>query len=1002
MDRIRHGLCLLFILLLVILPSAVYGETIPEEQPGWAGNVAERGDPADPSEEKEAIDLSLLQSEENTQAVEEKAGPGTEAEDSFRPVSGAERERSVTADVRRLDLGVGESRTVKVTVSPAGSVSWRSLDPSVASVSSSGKVRALSLGTASVLAESGGSAWEVQTVVHPAPSVIRLDRSSITMGVGEEWKLGVYFSGDEYGSVSWSSSSKAVSVDADGYVYAKKTGTAKVTAKTYNGKKATCRITVKKAVTSIRFLPGTIVMGEGETRQATIELMPKGSATCRLVWNTDYRAAATVDENGVITAHRADTGNAAVISVIAANGIRAEGSLWVYLAPAYLILGEHEVTCSVGMSGNMDLSRRSASSGIAGGAVTYLSGDPSILTVSQTGEYKAKKAGTTYIAATAYNGVRDECFVTVLPAPTRVNVSPKTLYLAVGENAKLTASVPDGTPAEYEWSSSGKQLGTGRDCTVTGKKVGTVTVTVKTQNGKKDTCTVKVKKAPTSVDWSCGNDFSWGVGESRKPSVGFLPAGADCNERSWSSSAPSVIAYDPLTGCLKAKSAGTATVTLTVFGGLSRSRTVRVYSAPTRIEPSLPELTLSVGMSDTLVYRLFGGSETAGGSVTFSTSGKDRASVSSFGQITAKKAGECIITLTAYNGVKASVPVRVVKAPSGITLDRTSLRLNTSLNTETVLSASVQPAGTPADVIWSSSDTSVVSVEPDGTVRALKNGTATVSVKTHNGRKATCRVTVGPVCRALLIGETYPVTDYQTGETKDSLLSARNDVDAMEAFLGSMTASNWSVSKKHNASKTVVLSMIRSTFRNATADDVCLLMLAGHGGLPGVFVCSDSEPLTPSELRSVMDEIPGGGDKIVIVDCCYSGAFIEKGEGSFRPEDLTEAFCRAFAFQEKDNSLASKGYYVLTACTSDQVSYGGDYSSGTSQFVYPMLAGCGYDTWKEPYFFTGKYPADTNKDGKFSLKEVYAVCSKTFDGFSGPSKAQVYPEKSDFILWERK
>ena len=50
-------------------------------------------------------------------------------------------------------------------------------------------------------------------------------------------------------AVTWSSSNaKVASVNANGKVTAKKNGTANITAKTANGKTATCKVTVKSTV----------------------------------------------------------------------------------------------------------------------------------------------------------------------------------------------------------------------------------------------------------------------------------------------------------------------------------------------------------------------------------------------------------------------------------------------------------------------------------------------------------------------------------------------------------------------------------------------------------------------------------------------------------------------------------------------------------------------------------------------------------------------------------
>ena len=56
----------------------------------------------------------------------------------------------------------------------------------------------------------------------------------------------------------------------------------------------------------------------------------------------------------------------------------------------------------------------------------------------------------------------------------------------------------------------------------------------------------------------------------------------------------------------------------------------------------------------------------------------------------------------------------------------------------------VEPDGADSAVVWSSDAPDVASVDQNGNVKALKDGTATITVKTANGEcSARCVVTVG-------------------------------------------------------------------------------------------------------------------------------------------------------------------------------------------------------------------------------------------------------------------
>ena len=81
-----------------------------------------------------------------------------------------------------------------------------------------------------------------------------------------------------------------------------------------------------------------------------------------------------------------------------------------------------------------------------------------------------------------------------------------------------------------------------------------------------------------------------------------------------------------------------------------------------------------------------------------------------------------------------------VSEPTSVSLNKTSLTLD--VGKSYTLTKTVSPSNAVTSYTWSSSNTSVATVDSNGKVTAKKAGTATITVKTSNGKTANCKVTV--------------------------------------------------------------------------------------------------------------------------------------------------------------------------------------------------------------------------------------------------------------------
>ena len=159
---------------------------------------------------------------------------------------------SASLDQTALTLNKGASGQLMLTVTPedfTDEVVWKSSDTAVVTVSDTGLVKAVGVGTATIKVSVGKASASCKvTVLQPVTS-ISLNRSSLTMEATDTFQLqaSVYPSNAADQRVQWTSSDPAVaSVDENGLVTALKKGTTTVTAAALDGSGVTrtCQVTV--------------------------------------------------------------------------------------------------------------------------------------------------------------------------------------------------------------------------------------------------------------------------------------------------------------------------------------------------------------------------------------------------------------------------------------------------------------------------------------------------------------------------------------------------------------------------------------------------------------------------------------------------------------------------------------------------------------------------------------------------------------------------------------
>ena len=367
--------------------------------------------------------------------------------------------------------------------------------------------------------------------------------------------------------------------------------------------------------------------------------------------------------------------------------------------------------------------------------LTYTSDRKKIVEAAADGTLTARKKGTAVITVTTDNGLSASVTVTVAKAPKRVTL---TAPEAVGAGDRFTCGVtyPEGTGGGYALRSDNEAvLRVEADGAVSARAVGQATLTARSYNGREASATVKVLAAPTTM-WLTQAEAEVGLGGRLKLGVRY-PEGTGGTAR-YESSNPAVASVDPLTGEVTGVALGEATIVARSYNGLEDRCAVRVLPAPERIALPAERLVMGVGEQTLLTARAL--PEGSACSLAFKSGKPKCVEASEDGVLTAKKKGKAVVTVTAQNGVSARLTVQVLPAPKSVSLrlSRTSLAVGETATAQVTLSKKSGGSCT-----FASSNAAVASVAADGTVTALSEGAATITVTTYNGLTASAALTVG-------------------------------------------------------------------------------------------------------------------------------------------------------------------------------------------------------------------------------------------------------------------
>lgn len=285
---------------------------------------------------------------------------------------------------------------------------------------------------------------------------------------------------------------------------------------------------------------------------------------------------------------------------------------------------------------------------------------------------------------------------------------------------------------------------------VTALKAGETTITVSSSDGKVSaSCKVTVKAVVIPVKSISLNktEIELTEGTSFQLEATIDPENATDKNLTWTTSNKSIATVSE-NGLVSALKKGTASITVKTKDGKKSARcSVKVVAETIELESialNKENVSLTVGSTETLILS-FTPENATHKEVTWSSSNEKIATVNQSGKITAKAAGETLISVETENGLKKTCRVTVTEN----TIPATSISLNFSEltlyvnETESLVATLLPTNATDKSISWKSENLDVVTVDAEGNLKALKEGTSVITAQSDKyDLTASCKVTV--------------------------------------------------------------------------------------------------------------------------------------------------------------------------------------------------------------------------------------------------------------------
>ena len=517
-------------------------------------------------------------------------------------------------------------------------------------------------------------------------------------------------------------------------------------------------------------------------------IFPENAGTKELEWSSENPEVATVDANGIVTGKKIGK---TVITAKSKDGTDITVSTTLTVLPLKVeTMTFAEPSVSIVKTEDKTITLTLNSEEVDNKSMVWTSSDESVATVVQNMNavypleaiVVAHKVGKATIKAEAQDGsgMSATCEVEV----TSLMVSDFSLQTAsvvrtIPTQLEAKVSPDEADNKKLKWTSLTPDVATiTEDGMMTGLKIGTAKVKAETTDGSNlsGVFEVQVIGLPVST-LSMPAESSIVKTESMKLEYSILPLASDNQKLKWSSNATYIASVDESTGVITAHKVGDAIITATATDGSGISASTTIHVTPLKVSQiEMPkEMYLLRSLSKQIEVNI--APELADNKILKWTSDNEEvATVTQEGVVKGVNVGTANITATTTDGTELSATCKVTVKPVVIDLSTKTINLRKGESyTEQIVT--VLPENYEhKEVVWTSADDSIASINSDGVITAVKPGITTIKYKLgfDSNITAECKVIVY-YDNVVYVGGIYYIIDKQKSEaTVTSIYGGKN------------------------------------------------------------------------------------------------------------------------------------------------------------------------------------------------------------------------------------